>query len=104
MVMQNLEKMSGRKPFKGFIFTGEKMHKALSDMKRGERATVKECPAGYMLKGRLESMGVREGKTLEMISSQLMGGPIIIEIDGRHIAIGKGMAKRITVSVINSKE
>ncbi len=47
-------------------------------------------------KSRMEDMGIREGKTVEMLSNG-GGGPILLTVDGARMAIGRGLAMRILV-------
>ncbi len=69
----------------------------LMALQKGQTARVAGFEDGRMARRRLENMGIREGKTVRRISSQLMGGPIIISIDGRQTAMGRSMASKIKV-------
>ncbi len=71
----------------------------LIGLKKGQAARVAGVEDGKMLRQRLENMGIREGKTVSRISSQLMGGPIVISIDGRQTAMGRSMAAKIKVEI-----
>lgn len=46
---------------------------------------------------RLDSLGIRVGKSVTKVSSQLMRGPVTIRIDSFQVAVGFGMAKKILV-------
>ena len=70
---------------------------SLLHLKKNEKARVAGFEGGGMLRSRLENMGIREGKTVCRISSQLMGGPVIVAVDGRQTAMGRRMASRIKV-------
>ena len=48
---------------------------------------------------KLEAMGVRPGKVVTKVSSQLMSGPVIVLVDGRQVAMGRGIAGRVLVEV-----
>ena len=48
---------------------------------------------------KLDAMGLRPGKQLRMVSSQFMRGPITVLLDGRQIALGRGIARRILVEL-----
>lgn len=80
------------------------MHRTLIDLKKNEKAEVVELEGGHMMARRLESMGIRPGKIISRISSQLMGGPIIVMIDGRQTAMGRGMAMKIKIKPIENSE
>ncbi len=45
--------------------------------------------------GRIEEMGLRCGKTVEMLSNG--SGPILLRIDESRLAIGRGTAMKILV-------
>jgi ferrous iron transport protein A len=45
---------------------------------------------------RLEDMGIRPGKTVEMLANE-GGGPLLIKVDESRIAIARGMAMKIMV-------
>lgn len=69
----------------------------LIELKKGQAARVAGFEGGRMVRLRLENMGIREGKTVRRISSQIMGGPVIISIDGRQTAMGRSMASKVKV-------
>lgn len=76
------------------------MEKALIDLARGEQGVVAGFDNGHMLSRRLESMGIRTGKTICRNSSQLMGGPVVVSVDGRQSALGRGLAAKVRVRVL----
>lgn len=49
---------------------------------------------------RLESMGIRKGRHIRKIASQPFGGPLIIEVNGSKISLGRNIAAKIEVEVI----
>ena len=61
----------------------------------GEKVTVVEVRAGRGLSQRLADMGLNQGVTLKVISSQ-MPGPILIDL--RRLALGCGVAHKIMVA------
>src|SRR3990172_3266424 len=52
---------------------------------------------------RIEDMGLRAGKIIEMLSNEGRG-PILLKVDESRIAIGRGMAMKIMVKKINSQD
>lgn len=80
------------------------MKKTLLDLKRGEKAVIAGFEGGRMLAARLESMGIRPGKTVSRVSAQFMGGPVVISLDGRQTAMGRNMAQRVKVESDETKE
>jgi Fe2+ transport system protein FeoA len=73
----------------------------LTDLKTGQNGIIEGINGGLNLKNRLESLNLREGKRIRKISSAPFHGPIVIEVGGCKIAIGRGMASKILVEVSN---
>jgi len=69
----------------------------LTQLQGGESGVVMDIQGGYGLTRRLESLGIRVGKKVTKVSSQLMRGPVTVRIDNSEVAIGFGMAKKILV-------
>lgn len=49
---------------------------------------------------RLRPMGLGRGDRLRVVRRSSWGGPIVIEIPGRTIAIGRGVARKIIVRAV----
>lgn len=62
----------------------------------GERADVVEILRGRHMCTRVEDMGIREGKTIEVLNNEGRG-PILIKANDSRIALGRGMAMKIMV-------
>ena len=71
----------------------------LTQLKEGENGLVMEIQGGYGLNRRLESLGIRVGKRVTKVSSQLMRGPVTLRVDNSQIALGYGLAKKIIVKI-----
>ncbi len=73
----------------------------LSPGEQGEIAQIRipATPAGGCARekgeGRLEDMGLRIGKTVQMLTNG--GGPVLLKVDESRIAIDRGMAMKIMV-------
>jgi ferrous iron transport protein A len=70
---------------------------SLAEMATGARGTVVEVAGGRGLAGRLEALGIRPGKRITKISSEIMRGPVVVQVDRTEIAVGFGMARHILV-------
>jgi ferrous iron transport protein A len=53
---------------------------------------------------RLESVGIKEGRKVRKIVCQPFGGPVVIEVEGSRISLGRGIASKIGVEVIQAKQ
>lgn len=49
---------------------------------------------------RLESMGIRKGQRVRKIACQPFGGPVVIEVGGCCVSMGRGIASKIDVEVV----
>ncbi|MDD4876092.1 MAG: FeoA family protein [Dehalococcoidales bacterium] len=73
--------------------------KTLSQMQIGQSGVVVQIQGGHGIVDRLNSLGIRVGKRITKISSMIMRGPVTIQVDRSQIAIGFGMASKITVEI-----
>ncbi len=69
----------------------------LIDLPVGVRAQVVGLRGGFGMQRHLISLGIVPGKIIHKIVTQPMGGPIMVEVEGVRIAIGRGIARRIIV-------
>jgi ferrous iron transport protein A len=51
---------------------------------------------------KFESMGIRKGKHIRIIACQPFGGPVVVEINGSKISLGRGIASKIEVEILAS--
>ncbi|WP_026895269.1 FeoA family protein [Clostridiisalibacter paucivorans] len=68
----------------------------LSRCKNIRRYRIKSLPKMHLLK----VLGVREGIDLTFQSKQPLGGPIVVKVGSRSIAIAKDIAKDIVVEEV----
>jgi len=66
-------------------------------MNKGERGVVHKILGGLGVTRRLEALGVRPGTPITKVSSQLMKGPITIQLGNTQIALGFGIARKVIV-------
>jgi ferrous iron transport protein A len=67
----------------------------LIDIPAGKSARVIDVTGGMGMKNRLAAIGIYPGATVKVVKSP--PGPMIIEVSGTRLALGKGMAARIEV-------
>jgi len=65
---------------------------------RGDLVKVVRIQGGAKFAYRLKEMGLGAGDMLRVVSSGF-GGPLIVEIGGSRLAIGRGMALKIYVAL-----
>jgi len=72
----------------------------LQALASGTRAVVREIHGGHGLRRRLGAVGLHPGDTLEVLQAGANTSPVLIEIHGARVAIGRGQAERVEVEVI----
>ena len=65
----------------------------------GREVTVMQLDGGHQFIEKAESLGIRAGVRIKKLSSQVMRGPVTIQIGNSKVALGYGMAKKIMVSL-----
>ncbi|MDY6881493.1 MAG: FeoA domain-containing protein [Desulfatiglans sp.] len=68
----------------------------LSATKPGMEVTVTDIIGGRGVRSRLYSMGFTPGTKLTVLKGE-GGGPVMVAVRGSRVAIGRGMANKITV-------
>lgn len=71
-------------------------NKRLSDVSQGEHVILSTIRVGLELTSRLTSLGLTPGVSLQMLQNHGRG-PIIINVRGTHVALGRGEADKILV-------
>jgi len=61
---------------------------------------IKSVGGGYSWENRFDSLGIRKGRMVRKIACQPFGGPVVIEVDGAKISMGRGIASKIEVEVV----
>lgn len=74
----------------------ERKEITLANMNEGDKGKISKIETKF--KKRLENLGVRIGKEIEIIT-KLPYGPIIIEIEQHQIAIGREMSNKIYLEI-----
>ena len=72
---------------------------SLTEMQIGETGKIAEIQGGRGMVQRLETLGVRTGKDVKKLSSQLMRGPILLQVGNTQVGIGFGMARKVLVEI-----
>jgi len=68
----------------------------LSELESGQQATFVELRGGWGMKGRITSLGFTPGVSILMIQNYGWG-PLIVEVRGTRVALGRHEANRILV-------
>ena len=70
---------------------------SLDRVQKAIQVEVVSIHGGWGIRHRLNAMGIHQGDLLVIKRSGIMGGPILIQVHGMEVALGKGMARKIIV-------
>jgi ferrous iron transport protein A len=76
------------------------MSESLARLSITKKAKIISLAGGIGFQNKLRNMGIREGKIVRIVTRQPLGGPIVLEINGKTTTIGRGMAQKILVEEI----
>lgn len=71
--------------------------KPLSEIHTGDQVTLQSIKVGRELTSRLTSLGLTPGAMIEVLQN-FGHGPLIVNVRGTHVALGRGEAIRLLVS------
>ncbi|MBM3146059.1 MAG: ferrous iron transport protein A [Chloroflexi bacterium] len=63
----------------------------------GKSVRVVSFEGGHKLEHKLRQLGLLPGNCARILRHAPLGGPVMVEVDGRAIAIGRGIASKIHV-------
>ena len=72
----------------------------LSALGRHAEVRITNITGGFRFQQRLQSMGIHDGQIIKIKSKQPFRGPLTIEVCGSQMTIGRGMANKIQVELI----
>ncbi len=71
------------------------MIQPVSHLETGKSAVILRLEGGFHFRKKMFCMGIREQKTVRLVAKHPFYGPVVIEVDGREITIGRRMAEHI---------
>jgi Fe2+ transport system protein FeoA len=69
----------------------------LDKLKGGDVGVVKDIHGGRNIRQRLNRLGVHPTDSIRIIRNGFLGGPLLMEVHGIEVGIGRGMAEKIEV-------
>lgn len=66
---------------------------------QGQWVKVIALKGGESLRAHLTRYGLFEGDCLRVLRAAPLRGPLLVEVNGREIALGRGVAEKILVEV-----
>ena len=76
----------------------------LDNIEKGREVQVVEIGGGWGIRQRLNRMGIHPGDLLLVKRSGIIGGPILVQVHGMEVALGRGMARKVMVAHYHEKE
>ncbi len=73
-------------------------NRPLLQLKCGHRARVIGFSGGHMLADKLRQLGIVPGVCVRVVRVAPLKGPVLIEVDGRSIALGRQIASQVQVA------
>jgi ferrous iron transport protein A len=73
------------------------MSTTLDQIYENRKAKVIDVQGSAGIKQRLSQMGIHPGDIITILRYGVLRGPILIEIHGSQVALGRGIASRIIV-------
>ena len=73
--------------------------KSLIELSSNQEAEIITINGGWIMQARLKELGLSVGQKIKRISRVGVNGPVIVLINRTQIAVGAGVASRITVRV-----
>lgn len=70
--------------------------RSISDIKEGELVTLIKIQGGNRVTKRLTELGLTPGVKIKVITNHNRG-PVIIEVRGTHLCIGRGESLKVVV-------
>ncbi len=80
---------------------GSIRHCLLSEAPIDTPVTVSAISAGRQAQYRLASLGILPGETIRVVRRD-NGGPLLLEVKGTRVAIGRGLSTKVSVRERNS--
>ena len=71
----------------------------LLSMRRDETGYISEVSGSPDLQTKMRAMGLYSGRRIVKRSAEKSGGPVLVEVMGTRVALGRGMAAKVSVKV-----
>ena len=72
----------------------------LLDTPKGNTVKIIDYRGGRGVGFKLRQLGIAPGKQVKVLRQAPLEGPLMVEVDGRSIALGRGIAARVKVEKI----
>jgi ferrous iron transport protein A len=69
----------------------------LLDTPKGKVVRIVDYKGGKGVESKLRQLGITPGHRVKVLRFAPFGGPIMVDLDGRSVALGRGIAARVQV-------
>lgn len=76
------------------------IHTTLDLIKEGKIVKILDIYGGWGIRQRLSCLGIHPGDLIIVKKSGIMHGPILVNIHGNQIALGRGIARKVLVEEV----
>ena len=67
---------------------------------KGKAVRIVDYSGGKGVSFKLRQLGLSPGREVKVLRYAPMGGPVMVDVEGRSVALGRGIAARIKVEKI----
>jgi len=72
----------------------------LLDTPKNQTVMIVDYEGGKGVGFKLRQLGLCPGRKVKILRYAPLGGPVMIDIDGRSVALGRGIASRVEVEAL----
>jgi ferrous iron transport protein A len=72
----------------------------LLDAPKGQVVRVINYQGGRAVGHKLRQLGLSPGQEVKVLRYAPLGGPVMVDLGGRSVALGRGIAVRVTVETV----
>jgi ferrous iron transport protein A len=66
----------------------------------GSTVLVTGVTGGWSMRQRLQQLGILEGCEVIVKRRALLGGPLLVSVQGLNVAVGRGLARHVRIKAI----
>ena len=70
----------------------------LEHVELGHSARVVEIEGGRAVRSHLNNLGIHVGGNVVVVERAPFQGPVLIDVDGSRVALGRGVARKVKVN------
>ncbi len=72
----------------------------LLDAPKNKKLRIVDYRGGRGVGHKLRQLGLSPGREIKILRYAPLGGPVMVDAEGRSVAIGRGIAARVVVEVV----